>query len=203
MPDYEKQNLIKKVDDFQRIFFPNWEFPKTPTPIYDKKIAKLRVSLLQEELNELAEALEQEDIIEIADAIIDINYLLLGTALYAGLQNHFEDIFNEVHRSNMTKLPIDGKIIYREDGKILKPKNFEPPNIMNILYPALEFGKTYRFKEGECKDINFKLNRILPEEECYKLDAEQVKLDKNKNAVVCVSVTLHKNELWKIYEYAK
>jgi len=72
-------------------------------------------------------------LVEIADALTDLLYVLLGTFISHGLQDAAEDLFAEVHRSNMTKLGPDGKVIYREDGKVLKPPTFEPPDLRRVL----------------------------------------------------------------------
>lgn len=92
---------------------------------------KLRLRLLREEVKELAEAMEKDDIVEVADGIADIVYVAIGTAVVKGIP--FDDIFSEVHRSNMTKREPDGSVRIREDGKILKGKNFERPKLRPIL----------------------------------------------------------------------
>ena len=94
---------------------------------------ELRLSLLQEELNELAEAMANDDIVGIADAFADLQYVLSGAILCFGLQDKFDLIFKEVQNSNMSKLGEDGNPIYREDGKILKGPNYFKPNIEGIL----------------------------------------------------------------------
>jgi predicted HAD superfamily Cof-like phosphohydrolase len=70
----------------------------------------------------------------VADAIADCLYILYGTALEWGLGDKLPVIFDEVHRSNMSKLGADGKPIYREDGKILKGENYTPPQIKDIVW---------------------------------------------------------------------
>ncbi len=122
---------IEKVRVFQNLFH---DFNSTqPTTDVPEKYKALRTVLLQEELDELKEAIQNNDLVEIADALADLQYLLYGSVLTFGLQDHFERIFDEVHRSNMTKVPEDGKIVYREDGKIIKPDTYEPPKIAEIL----------------------------------------------------------------------
>jgi predicted HAD superfamily Cof-like phosphohydrolase len=88
----------------------------------------LRINLLKEELSELDEAMHDNDLIETLDALTDIMYLVLGTADILGMSFYLEDAFEEVHASNMSKLE-NGKVLYREDGKILKGKYFFPPNL--------------------------------------------------------------------------
>lgn len=90
----------------------------------------LRMSLLEEEYNEYVEAEEKLDIVGIADALADIIYIACGTAVSYGIP--LDKVFEEVHRSNMAKL-VDGKPIYREDGKVLKPEGWTPPNIKGII----------------------------------------------------------------------
>jgi len=84
-------------------------------------------------LVEYLDACNDGDLVEITDALADQLYILLGTMISHGMQNIIEDVFDEVHRSNMSKLGEDGKPIYREDGKVLKGPNFSPPNIEQFL----------------------------------------------------------------------
>lgn len=93
----------------------------------------LRYRLGKEELVEYLDACKNNDLVEITDALADQLYILLGTMVSHGLQDVIEYIFDEVHRSNMSKLGKDGNPIYREDGKILKGPNFTPPNIEQFL----------------------------------------------------------------------
>jgi len=93
---------------------------------------KLKFDLMMEELSEYMEACENEDIIEIADAVVDMQYILNGIILAHGLQHVFEDMFIEVHESNMSKLE-NGKVLKRKDGKVLKGKNYYKPNLKKYL----------------------------------------------------------------------
>src|SRR6056300_1418437 len=93
----------------------------------------LRYRLGKEELLEYLEACNNDDLVEITDALADQLYILLGTMVAHGMGDIIEDVFDEVHRSNMSKLGQDGKPIYREDGKVLKGPNFSPPNIEQFL----------------------------------------------------------------------
>ena len=97
------------------------------------KVYNLRYNLMKEENDEYLDACEKGDIVEIADALGDMMYILCGTILSHGLQNKIEEIFEEIQRSNMSKLDENGKPIYREDGKILKSKKYFKPNISKIL----------------------------------------------------------------------
>lgn len=93
----------------------------------------LRYNLMKEENEEYLEAVQNNDEIEIADALGDMLYILCGTILEHGLHHKIEDVFNEIQRSNMSKLGEDGKPIYREDGKVLKGPNYFKPNFEEIL----------------------------------------------------------------------
>ena len=104
-------------------------FDSLDVPEFNKRA--FRYSLMMEENTEY---LESQDIVQVADALADQMYILIGTVMAHGLQGKFEEIFAEVHRSNMSKLE-DGKAIYREDGKVLKGKDYTPPDIASIIYP--------------------------------------------------------------------
>ena len=88
---------------------------------------------MQEEVIELHEAWSNKDIVEVADAITDCLYILIGTAIEFGLQDKLEDLFDEVHGSNMSKLDENGKPIYRNDGKVMKSANYYKPDLKKIL----------------------------------------------------------------------
>lgn len=87
----------------------------------------LRVKLMSEELDELISGMQSGNIVEIADGLADLLYVVYGTAVSYGLD--MEPLFEEVHRSNMTK--VGGH--KREDGKWIKPKTYDPPNLNNII----------------------------------------------------------------------
>ena len=93
----------------------------------------LRYNLMKEENEEYLEAVQNNDEVEIADALGDMLYILCGTILEHGLQHKIEEVFDEIQRSNMSKLGEDGKPIYREDGKVLKGPNYFKPNFEEIL----------------------------------------------------------------------
>lgn len=93
----------------------------------------LRFNLMKEENEEYLEAVQNNDIVEIADALGDMLYILCGTILEHGLQYKIEEVFEEIQRSNMSKLGEDGKPIYREDGKVMKGPNYFKPNFETIL----------------------------------------------------------------------
>ncbi|MFD0796917.1 hypothetical protein ACFQZJ_05565 [Maribacter chungangensis] len=93
----------------------------------------LRFNLMDEENKEYLEAATNKDMVEVADALGDMLYILCGTILEHGMQHKIEEVFYEIQRSNMSKLGIDGKPIYRDDGKVLKGPNYSKPNIAFIL----------------------------------------------------------------------
>ncbi len=94
---------------------------------------KLRFNLMDEENKEYFEAAQNNDLAEVADALGDMLYILCGTILEHGMQHKIEEVFEEIQRSNMSKLGKDGKPIYREDGKVLKGPEYFKPNIQAIL----------------------------------------------------------------------
>jgi len=100
----------------------------------NKEERDLRRKLLAEEYSEYIVAEYKNDFVEVADALADIIYIVCGTAVSYGIP--LDDIFEEVHASNMAKL-VDGKVLRRADGKIQKPEGWEPPNIERILRDAI------------------------------------------------------------------
>lgn len=103
-----------------------------PAPIEYERLL-MRDNILTEEVKELYAAGVRKDIVEVADAICDVLYVAIGTAIEFGLQDKLEQLFDEVHRSNMSKLDENGNPIKREDGKILKSALFSPPNLKPII----------------------------------------------------------------------
>ena len=93
----------------------------------DKKIQNLRVSLIEEELEELKQAIKDNDIKEVADALTDILYVTYGAGHAFGID--LDQCFHEVQQSNMSKLGEDGKPIYNEHGKVLKGPNYFKPDL--------------------------------------------------------------------------
>ncbi len=107
---------------------------KNAPDISDAKTNALRINLLAEEVDELKEALETGDMVEVLDALTDIQYVLDGAYLSFGMQHLKMPAFEEVQRSNMSKLGEDGKPVVRaEDGKILKGPNYFKPDIAQFL----------------------------------------------------------------------
>ena len=103
---------------------------KKPT-LPNDELAGLRLDLINEEVAELSQALIKKDIVEIADALTDILYVTYGAGHAFGID--LDDCFEEVHRSNMSKLGEDGKPIYRDDGKVLKGPNYFNPQLAKLL----------------------------------------------------------------------
>ena len=124
-------NAIDQVKKFAEAF--NIKYSKEINPNLDQSTIDLRFRLMEEENLEYLEATKNNDIVEIADALGDILYILCGTILAHGLQHKIVEVFNEIQRSNMSKLDINGKPVIREDGKILKGPNYFKPNIKGIL----------------------------------------------------------------------
>jgi predicted HAD superfamily Cof-like phosphohydrolase len=97
----------------------------------DEKIQNLRVSLIEEELLELKDAIKNKDIKEVADALTDILYVTYGAGHSFGID--LDKCFDEVQRSNMSKLGEDGKPIYNEHGKVLKGPNYFKPDLTKFI----------------------------------------------------------------------
>ena len=120
------------LDEFHKAF--NLPIRETPGIGIDEALAKLRVALLEEEVTEFVTASEDKDLIGIADALADIVYVAYGTALTYGID--LNAVLHEVHRSNMSKLGLDGKPILRNDGKVVKSERYFRPDIASILQRA-------------------------------------------------------------------
>ncbi len=112
-------NSVKKfMEVFGQEVKKKAEFPS-------EKIIKLRYSLIKEELDEFEQALKEKDLKEVADALTDILYVTYGAGHAFGID--LDKCFDEVQRSNMSKLSEDGKPIYNDQGKVMKgPKYFQP-----------------------------------------------------------------------------
>lgn len=105
----------------------------TPTAEVGENEYMLRYNLIKEENEEYLDACKNGDLVEIADALGDQLYILFGTILRHGLQHKIEEVFDEIQRSNMSKLDEKGEPIFREDGKILKSSLYFKPDIKTIL----------------------------------------------------------------------
>ena len=104
---------------------------KTKSEFPDKKIVKLRLDLIREELDELTNAIKNNDIVEVADALTDILYVTYGAGHSFGI--NLDKCFEEVQRSNMSKLDINGKPIYNKNGKVMKGPNYFKPDLKKFL----------------------------------------------------------------------
>ena len=122
---------IKAVTEFHNAFRLSVEHK--PKSDISSEITELRYDLMKEENEEYLQAVKSNDLIEIGDALGDMLYILCGTIISHGFQDKIEAIFDEIQRSNMSKLGADGKPIYREDGKVLKGPNYFKPDIEKIL----------------------------------------------------------------------
>lgn len=127
------QKQLKTVEIFHHTY--KLAVRTIPTVTIPKEQAKLRYNLMKEENREYLEAALKGDLIEVADALGDMLYILCGTILDHGLQHKIEEVFDEIHKSNMSKLDINGQPIYRNDGKVMKGANYIRPNINKILNP--------------------------------------------------------------------
>ena len=105
----------------------------SPTATIEDSLIDLRFRLMAEENEEYLEAAKSGNLVEVADALGDMMYILCGTILSHGMQHKIEEVFEEIQRSNMSKLGEDGQPIYREDGKVLKGPNYFKPNIKKII----------------------------------------------------------------------
>ena len=122
---------INKVKKFHEVFLIGNE--DKPKGIVEESTFMLRHRLMQEENEEYLEACENGDMVEIADALGDMLYIWCGTVLKHGMQDVIGKIFDEIQRSNMSKLDENNQPIFREDGKVMKGSNYFKPNIKGIL----------------------------------------------------------------------
>jgi predicted HAD superfamily Cof-like phosphohydrolase len=125
------KETIEAVEQFHTAF--GIENNYVHTTELSKSEILLRHRLMAEENEEYLEAAMNGDIVEVADALGDQLYILCGTILKHGLQHKIAEVFQEIQRSNMSKLDADGNAIYREDGKIMKSELYFRPDIKSIL----------------------------------------------------------------------
>ena len=119
---------FEKVRNFMETF---GQDVKTSPEVPDAETVSLRIELIAEEVEELWNACENKDIVEIADALTDILYVTYGAGHAFGID--LDKCFDEVQRSNMSKLDEDGNPIYREDGKVMKGSNYSEPDLKSVL----------------------------------------------------------------------
>ncbi len=129
--DITLKEVIKHVETFHDAFKIQNNYK--PTVEVTAQVAKLRYDLMKEENEEYYEALQNGDLIEVADALGDMLYILCGTILAHGMQDKIQEVFEEIQRSNMSKLDAEGNPIYRADGKVLKSDLYFKPNIGGVL----------------------------------------------------------------------
>lgn len=124
----------KGLRDFHTVF--GMTIEDTPVASQPASLRELREKLIDEEYLELKEALDDEDIYQICKEGIDLLYVVLGMLVTYGVP--ITECFEEVQRSNMSKLGEDGKPIYREDGKVLKGPNYTPADIKSVIDKFME-----------------------------------------------------------------
>ena len=116
------KDKILAVKEFHKAF--KLDYLDQPKADLGTNKNNLRFNLMKEENEEYLEAANNNDMVEVADALGDMLYILAGTIIEHGMQHKIEEVFEEIQRSNMSKLGEDGKPIYREDGKVLKGPNY-------------------------------------------------------------------------------
>ena len=119
---------FEKVGLFMKTF---GQEVKTKPELSNDKINDLRISLINEELEELKKAIKDNDILEVADALTDILYVVYGAGHAFGI--NLDKCFEEVQNSNMSKLGADGKPIYNEHGKVMKGPSYFKPNLNKFV----------------------------------------------------------------------
>jgi predicted HAD superfamily Cof-like phosphohydrolase len=118
------QSVKKFMQTFDQEVKNKAEFP-------NEKVVKLRVDLIKEELDELGQAIKDKDIKEVADALTDILYVTYGAGHAFGID--LDKCFEEVQQSNMSKIGMNGKPIYNENGKVMKGPNYFKPDLNKFL----------------------------------------------------------------------
>lgn len=131
------QKQLKQVEEFNKSF--DVVINEEPT-FLDKPTFDLGVRLLKEELQEYVDAHDEGDMVEVGDGLVDILFITVGLVIKHGLQDVIVELFDEVFLSNQSKLE-NGKVIRREDNKILKGKSYFKPAIRKIL--EKKYGKKY------------------------------------------------------------
>ncbi len=119
---------FNKVGVFMKTF--GQEIKNKPS-FSTKRINQLRISLIQEELDELKDAMAKKNLLEVADALTDLLYVTYGAGHAFGID--LDKCFNEVQNSNMSKLGEDGKPIYNELGKVMKGPNYFKPDLSKFV----------------------------------------------------------------------
>ena len=131
--EHPRMSYFEDVCSFHNVCsLPVETTPKIPA---DERVA-LRQRLIQEEYDELIEALDEQDLAHIAKEAADVIVVVLGTMAEYGIP--FDEVWDAVHKSNMAKVGEDGKVTRREDGKVLKPDGWKPPDVEKIISEAQE-----------------------------------------------------------------
>ena len=120
---------IKLLTEFNKAF--SVPVNRKPTLISNEEF-KLKINLIKEELNEYENACSEQDITEVCDAIVDLAYVMYGMVVQHGLSDVFDDMFEEVHKSNMSKLE-NGRVLTRSDGKIMKGSEYFTPDLNQFI----------------------------------------------------------------------
>ena len=119
---------FEKVKEFMTTF---GQEVKNKAEFPNEKIVELRKKLIDEEFNELKDAINENDLIEVADALTDILVVTYGAGVAFGID--LDKCFEEVQKSNMSKLSNDGKPIYNDQGKVMKGPNYFKPNLSKFV----------------------------------------------------------------------
>ena len=125
------KHQIEAVKIFHEVY--KLSYKENPTTDIGLDKIKLRFNLMAEENQEYFQAAKNNDLLEVADALGDMLYILCGTIIEHGMQDKIEEVFDEIQKSNLSKLGKDGKPIYRNDGKVMKGPNYFKPNISKVL----------------------------------------------------------------------
>jgi len=121
---------LEQLKEFHHAFGLGWRDDVSELSEEEKNF---RITLMNEEMNEAIAAMKDGAPEDIAKELADVLYVVYGTIGECGLADKMERIFDEVHKSNMSKLGPEGKPLYREDGKVLKGPHYAPPDIKSIL----------------------------------------------------------------------
>ena len=126
---------MKKQLDSVKQFHDTYKIGYSNDPVADlgPEKNKLRFKLMSEENEEYLDASNNNDMIEVADALGDMLYILCGTIIEHGMQDIIEPVFDEIQKSNMSKLGEDGNPIFREDGKVMKGPNYFKPDFKKFF----------------------------------------------------------------------
>ena len=125
------KHQLEAVKIFHEVYKLNYK--ESPTTNIGSDKIELRFNLMDEENKEYLDAAKNNDLIEVDDALGDMLYILCGTIIEHGMQDKIEEVFDEIQKSNLSKLGENGKPIYRKDGKVMKGPNYFKPDISKVL----------------------------------------------------------------------